>query len=85
MVSALVDYFDRSHWGDWLLADPASAVDQSANGDRRRPVVGTVFSRCAKRLQSEPAAGLNGPQTVMLDGCAASPQKAPLPAAQSDG
>ena len=85
MVSALVDCFDRSHWGDWLLADPASAVDQSANGDRRRPVVGTVFSRCAKRLQSEPAAGLNVPQTVMLGGCAASPQKAPLPVAQSDG
>ena len=85
MVSALVDCFDRTHWSAGLLADPASALDQSANGDRRRPVVGTVFSRCAKRLQSEPAAGLNGPQTVMLGGCAASPQKAPLPVAQSDG
>ena len=85
MVSALVDCFDRTHWSAWLLADPASAVDQSANGDRRRPVVGTIFSCCAKRLQSEPAAGLNGPQTVMLGGCAASPQKAPLPVAQSDG
>jgi hypothetical protein len=48
-------------------------------------VVGAVFSCCAKRLQSEPAAGLNRPQTVMLGGCAASPQKAPLPVAQSDG
>ena len=85
MVSALVDCFDRTHWSTGLLADPASALDQSANGDRRRPVVGTVFSRCAKRLQSEPAAGLNRPQTVMLGGCAASPQKAPLPVAQLDG
>ena len=85
MVSALVDCFDRTHWNAGLLADPASAVDQSANGDRRRPVVGTVFSHCAKRLQSKPAAGLNGPQTVMLGGCAASPPKAPLPVAQSDG
>ena len=85
MVSALVDCFDRTHWSAGLLADPASAVDQSAHGDRRRPVVGTVFSCCAKRLQSEPAAGLNRPQTVMLGGCAASPQKAPLPVAQSDG
>ena len=85
MEPALVDCFDRSHWGAWLLADPASAVDQSANGDRSRPVVGTVFSRCAKRLQSKPAAGLNGPQTVMLGGTAASPQKAPLPAARSNG
>ena len=68
MVSALVDCFDRIHWGAWLLADPASAVDQSAHGDRRRPVVGTISSCCAKRLQSEPAAGLNGPQTVMLGG-----------------
>ena len=85
MVSALVDCFDRNDWRAGLLADPAPALDHSANGDRRRPVVGTVFSRCAKRLQSEPAAGLNGPQTVMLGGCAASPQKAPLPVAQSDG
>ena len=85
MVSALVDCFDRTHWGAWLLADPASAVDQFANGDRRRPVVGPVSRRCAKRLQSKPAAGLNGPQTVMLGGTAASPQKAPLPAARSNG
>ena len=85
MVSALVDCFDRNNWRAGLLADPASAVDQSACGDSRRPVVGTVFSRCAKRLQSEPAAGLNGPQAVMLGGCAVSPQKALLPVAQSDG
>ena len=85
MVSALVDCFNRHHRIAGLLADPAPALDQSSNGHRCRPVVGTVFSRCAKRLQSEPAAGLNGPQTVMLGGCAASPQKAPLPVAQSDG
>jgi hypothetical protein len=48
-------------------------------------VVGPVSRRCAKRLQSKPAAGLNGPQTVMLGGTAASPQKAPLPAARSNG
>ena len=85
MVSALVDYFDRNDGRAGLLADPAPDLDHPANGDRRRPVVGTVFSRCAKRLQSEPAAGLNGPQIVMLGGCAASPQKAPLPVAQSNG
>ena len=84
MVSALVDCFDRNCWSAGLLADPASALDQSANRDRRRPLVGTVSRRCAKRLHSEPA-GLNGQLTVMLRGCAASPQKAPLPVVQSDG
>ena len=85
MVSALVNFFDRTHCSAGLLADLASAVDQSASGDRRRPLVGTISNRRAKRLQSEPAAGLNGPQTVMLGDCAASPQKAPLPVAQSNG
>ncbi len=85
MVSALVDCFDRNDGRAGLLADPASDLDHPANGDRRRPVVGPVSRRCAKRLQSKPAAGLNGPQTVMLGGTAASPQKAPLPAARSNG
>ena len=85
MVSALVDCFDRNNWRAGLLANPAPALDHPANGDRRRPVVGPVSRRCAKRLQRKPAAGLIGPQTVMLGGTAASPQKAPLPVAQSDG
>ena len=84
MVSALVDCFDRNNWRAGLLADPAPALDHPANGDRRRPVVGPVSRRCAKRLQSQPGAGLNGPQTVMLRGNAASPHRAPPPTAQSD-
>ena len=84
MVSALVDSGDRIGRSARLLAGPATALDQCSHCHSRRPVVGTFSGGCAKRLQSQPGAGLNGPQTVMLRGNAASPHRAPLPTAQSD-
>ena len=85
MVSALVHSGDRIGRSARLLAGPATALDQCSHCHSRRPVVGTFSGGCAKRLQSQPGAGLNGPQTVMLGGNAASLHKAPLPVARSNG
>ena len=84
MVSALVDSGNRIGRSLRLLAGPATALDQCSHCHSRRPVVGTFSGSCAKRLQSQPGAGINGPQTVMLRGNAASPHRAPLPTAQLD-